>query len=53
MKKRKNQDPKNPPMIVMYPSVESCSLNTCIPAKVRMDRAREETMEYVVGRPGN
>ena len=45
----KNMDPTKPPRIVIFPSVASSSLNSCIAAKVRIESAAEDTNEYGVG----
>lgn len=45
----KNIDPMKPPRIVILPSVPSSSLKTCIAAKVKIERAVEDTNEYGVG----
>ena len=48
-KKMKNTDPMKPPRTVIFPSVASSSLNSCIAAKVRIESAAEDTNEYGVG----
>ncbi len=48
----KNHDPANPPRTVIAPSVASSSLNICMAANVRTDRATADTHEYIVGRAG-
>ena len=48
-KKTKKIDPMNPPRMVIFPSVASSSLKSCIAAKVRIERAAEDTNEYGVG----
>ena len=48
-KKIKKTDPMNPPRMVIFPSVASSSLKSCMAAKVRIDSAADETKEYGVG----
>ena len=41
----KNREPMKPPRMVIFPSVARSSLKTCMAAKVRIERAVEETNE--------
>ena len=41
----KKQEPMKPPRMVIFPSVASSSLKTCMAANVKRERAAEDTNE--------